>query len=339
MNRSRFEYFGYTYPINLVVFEHPKTLGFFNEKNFQIGLNKKLIYSAKNEFIKNILRHELAHYLLFLQFKNTLHTPADHGSEYKDLCRGFGWTQVVWRAGCDYDQQNENSQDDVYIDKILLRVKKLMSLATSSNPYESEQATLRANQLLLKHNMDIIGHGKNSDEEEVYVKRVLTSKRNSTKLHCIYEILTHFFVQPVFNSGKGIIYLEVTGARTNVEVADYVANYLDGELEKMWKTTKRENPQLKGPRAKNSYFNGIYLGYHQKMKKGLSELKSDQQKALVLIGKDLKEKVKMVYGNTTGVASTTRVDTTSLNLGQKSGRQLSISKAINHSTSGTKYLE
>ena len=95
VKRSRFLFKGYLYPFSLVAFESPDKLGYFNTDNFQIGINKNLVYLAKPEVLKNILRHELAHMHV------CLHKGPDtqaHGVEFRETCKVFGWGEEVFKA-------------------------------------------------------------------------------------------------------------------------------------------------------------------------------------------------------------------------------------------------
>ena len=63
VRRSRFKYQNYLYPIDLVMIESETTLGFFDPHTYQIALNQKLMFGIKDHIIRDILRHELAHFL------------------------------------------------------------------------------------------------------------------------------------------------------------------------------------------------------------------------------------------------------------------------------------
>jgi hypothetical protein len=203
MERSRIYSKGILYPLTIVVFEDHSRLGYFDSRSFELGLSKKLMYLAKDEVIKNILRHELAHFVCYLKYGPLLM----HGEEFHNICRQFGWGSEVYGAYANLDFENNRVQDEnEKTQKLLLRLKKLLALASSDNAHERELATLKANQLLLEHNLDLT-KSHSLGEEVVYVKRVLSAVRKSTKHVAIYEILKTFFVSPVFNHGRGIFYL------------------------------------------------------------------------------------------------------------------------------------
>ena len=77
--------------------------------------------------------------------------------------------------------------------------------------------------------------------------------------------------------------IEVTGSRTNVELADYVANFLDQELERLFSVYQKEHSDLKGQRAKNSFFKGMAEGYVEKIKKTQKEVSLAEGKELIVL--------------------------------------------------------
>lgn len=334
MEKSRILYKGILYPLNIVVFEDNSRLGYFDSRSYELGLSKKLMYTAKDEVIKNILRHELAHFMCYLLFGPQVL----HGEEFHEVCRSFGWGSEVYLAYANIDAENLKITDEnEKTEKLLGKLKKLLALASSDNIHERELATLKANQLLLEHNLDLTKETRTEDDI-VYAKRVLESTRKSTKHVAIYEILKTFFVSPVFNHGRGIFYLEVIGDKTSVELADYVANFLDHELEVMWLETKkeyeRENKKLKGLAAKNSFMNGVAKGYVEKIQKQKTTLATGSD--LVAIEKNIQKNLRIVYPRI-GHSSLSggRHDADAHNAGKVKGGNLSIKPGISSGSSRT----
>jgi hypothetical protein len=333
LKKSRVHHNGYSYPIKYVVFEDSRRLGYFDQNSFQIGINKTLMLNAKPTVIKNILRHELVHFYQHITSGQIL---SAHGPEYRILCEKFGYGPEVSQASANLDELNEQLEGDLKSERLLIKIKKLLSLAESDNVHERELATLKANQLLLKHNLTQYQlKDKSDDEEEICLKRVLETKRTTAKMQAIYEILSSFFVQPVFNHGKNVVYLEVIGTRINVELADYVSKFLDHELEFIWKINKKENG-LKGIKARNSFFKGVGKGYVAKIKEQHKE--NIMGNELVLLKKELEIQVSKVYGRLSFGASVAKTDTTSMSLGKKAGSSLNIRKGISSSALSNKLI-
>lgn len=333
--RSRVHYGGYSYPLKFVVFEEKNRLGYFDPSHFQIGLNKRLMYLSKTPVIYNILRHELIHF-----YQHVIETVPGlpHGKEFKAICERFGYGSEVSSAYANLTHLNDEIEGDLKTEQIINKVKKLLSLASSDNPHERQLATIKANNLLLKHNL--LRFTENSEasleEEEVCLLRVLESKKSSAKLKSIYEILESFYVQPVINHGKGHVYLEVIGTRVNVEMAHYLAGFLDHEFERLWNENKKSNPELKGTKAKNSFFRGISKGYLEKIKKQTQEQMSGHQ--LALIKQDLERQVSIAYGRLSYSRSSNSNCSASLKMGKAAGKNMTIKRGITSAKNGLQKL-
>lgn len=316
--RSKFLWKNYLYPIHVVVFQG-KEWGHFNAPYMQIGLNQKLIYLAKDSVIRDILRHELAHYLTYIQHGNV----GSHGAEFNAVCLQYGFPKSVSEATMNLEEANLSKEGDLHSEKIITKIKKLLMLAESSNVHEAELATLKANQLLLRHNIENL-----SDKEEpIYLDRLLVQKRKDQKMVAIYEILKHFIVRPVFSFGKDVCSLEVSGSFTNVTLAKYVAEFLSRELDFLWESAKKEH-SLQGLRAKNSFFIGVAQGFDQKMKGVKSSFSTEEQKALVVVEKNLNQNVEMIYRRLSQSHSGAGVDGAAHAVGTEKGRNLNIRQGV-----------
>ena len=316
------------YPLDFVVFEDPSQLGFFDSKYYTLGINKRLMYEANDNLLKNIIRHELAHFMVFILYGTT----EPHGLEFHSFCRSKGWRTEVTRAYTNIETENKlyNRPDH---EKLLEKIKKVLALTESSNPHEAELATIKANELLLRYNLKSVGNME--DDDETCIKRVLKASRNNAKISAIAGILRTFFVRPVFNHGRGILYLEVVGTRANVELSDYVASFLDINLDFLWIQYQKDHPSLKGLRMKNSFFRGIETGYVQKIKKAQQEISKN---SLTVIEDDLERRVKISYGQLGTSRTSARVDPHAASLGEMAGKNLSIRKGVEQNNGGVQKL-
>lgn len=325
MRKTRFLFDGYLFPIHIVVFEGQAKLGYFEPSTYQIGLNQSLMYSVKDSVLKDILRHEFAHYYTFISYGEVEH----HGAEFKSVCKRFNWGNDISHASADIETQNNKVEGDLKSEKVITKIKNLLKLANSENQHEAELATLKANQLLLKHNIQNL----NNDQScTYYVTNVFHAKRKNAKLSAIYSILKHFMVKPVLNYTKNGVLLEVTGTKYNVELADYVSSFLDSELDKLWLVTKKEF-NLSGVRAKNSFFYGLAQGYDQKMQKLEKDFDSKDSKSLITIKDQLEKQTARIYRRLSSSHSNTKSDQGSHELGKRAGNKLSINKGIKNKQS------
>jgi hypothetical protein len=315
---TRFEFNRYLYPINVVVFEGDEW-GHFNASYLQIALNRKLIYLAKDSVVRDVLRHELAHYLTYITYGEV----KPHGPEFHSLCDRLGFAKDVAAATMNLQESNLSKENDPESDRIMEKVKKLFALAQSSNAHEAELATLKANELLLRHNIDYV---KNA-QGPIYLDRLLMRKRKDTKLSSIYSILKHFIVKPVISQGKNSCCLEVSGSLTNVKLAGFVANFLDRELELMWEEVRRHH-DLGGLRAKNSFFHGVAEGFDQKMKAAKMNFSEEDRKALIVVENKLDFDTQMIYKRLTNSRSSQETDHQARGVGVEKGLHLTIRNAV-----------
>ncbi len=328
--KSRIVFRNYSYPLSVVVYENSSSVGIFNPNLFQIGLNKKLMFTAKTEVIKNIIRHELAHYITYLIFQDD---QQDHGPVFKSICKQYGWQDEVSMATLNLEATNDKIEGDLPSEKIIEKVKKLLALEASSNQHESELAMIMANKLIMEHNLSSIRNNPNVQlEETTYVKRILTASKITGKHRAMRKILMKFLVEPIYNYGRGLFYLEVIGTKTNVEIANYVGNFLNHELEKIWDAAKlSSNKRLGGITQKNSFMLGIADGFVAKierLEKENSRTNATSQTDLTILKSSLSLHVERAYPKLRCTRFSSNFCSDANNQGAKAGEQLSIHAAL-----------
>ena len=323
VKKTRFEFQGYLYPIHVVTFESTQKLGYFDPATYQIGVNKNLLTETKTKTLKDILRHELAHYLAFIEFGEKA---LNHGAYFQEICQRHQWDSQVSKTSLDPQEAYTLIEGDLEAEKVYQKVKNLFKLATSSNQHEAELATLKANQLLIKYNLSHI-ESLEDDESLFYVHRLMSQKKKNAKLSVIYDIIKHFMVKPVLSYTKNDVALEISGTKTNIELAEYVVNFLDRELEYLWKNELKKSPHLKGLKNKNAFFYGIALGYNEKMQKVKDDLQAES-KALIHLQNVLDEKMKFFYRRLGSTSSGTGYKGEAFQRGNLAGKNLSIHQGI-----------
>lgn len=341
--RERFEFAGMLIPLDFVVFEGDSKLGFFDGSCYRLGINKKLMLSASETILRDVIAHELAHLFTLLHFGPKA---GAHGQEFKEVCRRYGLGETVSAATLNFQvashtEEVMGEQSSLESERIIAKVKKLLSLASSSNQHESELATLKANQMLRDYNLSKLT--LEQKRAPTYLKRVLEAPKRNAKMQAIYEILTTFHVCVVFNQGRGKSALEVCGDRTNVELADYVASFLDHELERNWLEAKKRDKRLTGALAKNSFYRGLAKGYlakHRDLQKEVPESKvTSASKAIVLLSNDLALHTERAFPRLSKVSSrTTREHQSSHQKGMQAGSNLSIRPGLKNSSGAPKLI-
>lgn len=309
-----------SYPIKVVVYNNKSMLGYFDSNFYELGFHECLMHSSRDQLL-NIIRHELAHYKMFINHGNSV---LPHAAEFRSFCTRMGWGEEVYKATtCLDDGQSATFSEEK---GVLRKVQKLMALATSSNQNEAEQAMIKSQQLLFKHNIESKYIG-GEEEEKVFLKRILKQKRENSKMRAIARILETFFVGVVYNRSEDHIHLEILGNEVNIEIAEYVANFLQIELENLW-TQVQKLVNLKGAVAKNSFFLGLAKGYCNKIESMKREYNSDVTKALMVIEKQLVDAKSMAYRRLSSRTSNTSHCSASSALGERMGSRLNINPAI-----------
>lgn len=317
------------YRLSVVVFNDRPQLGYFDKEFMELGLHQRLM-TASQDLLLNTIRHELAHFMVYLEYGDSV---AAHGPEFRQFCLDQGWGDEVFRASAILETQEEVAADP----RVLQKVKKLLALSSSNNAHEAEQAMVKAREVLLKHNMSEADLDYPDVDEAFWVlKRVCKRARRDAKMQAIASILQTFFVSVVFSRAGSHSYLEILGSETNVHIADYVASFLDTELDKLWKQARVKH-LLKGMVAKNSFLTGIALGYCDKVKKTEPEADTASQ-ALLLLEQQLERARKLAYPSLSKSAGRQRYCPESAALGQAAGKALSIHPGVTQSSNAAPKL-
>ena len=315
--RDRFYFGSYSYPIHIVIYQSKNVLGYFNAPFYEIGINEVLLNAPLDE-LKNILRHEMAHYLTYIKYGSD---PMPHGDEFNECCKKYGWGKEVSKSSICVEKLKIDTKKEA----VFRKVQKLMALSTSRSKNEAEIAMLKSRELLLKQNLSSTPF----EEAPFVLLRVFKQKRKTAKMDAIAKILETFFVSVVYHKVSDGIYLEILGEKASVEVAVYVANVLDIEFEKLW-----ERAPLKGKIAKNSFFIGIAKGFCDKVQFEKNEIKN----ALMVVEGKLSHAKQLAYKRLSSVTSALKSSHEASQLGQKAGRDLKIHPAVGCSKKERKYL-
>jgi hypothetical protein len=164
----------------------------------------------------------------------------------------------------------------------------------------------------------------------------MSAPKKNTLMIAVYEILTHFLVKPILFYGRGEVRLEAAGTRAQVELAQYICDFLQVELEKLWREAAREQG-LKGLRAKNSFLVGIARGFSEKLHGARSDLNPSDSKALVKVEAELAHTVAHFMGGLSSSHSGQVLDSAAHESGREQGHKLNIRPAVKGSSS-TLYL-
>lgn len=323
---------GWSWPIVLVAIDDARRLGYFDPNGFTIAVHKRLMYTAKNRVLENLLRHELAHYFTYIEHHAKGLDERSHGPQFRATCDKYGLAPEVRRASGDVCAENDAIEGELQNEAVIAKFQRLMSLAESDNEHEASLAILRANELMVRHNLDVaVATGVGRDEIEYCVRVVIASKRSSPRISAISEILREFLVYPV----QGSEGLEVTGTRANVEHAEYVASYLDRALSAAWKRARLGSPKRR--LREKPFMAAAAEAYVEKLRRAKARLPESDQSALVVLGEELEWASHGAYGGGLQTTTTTyRTCGASTSQGARAGAALEIRRGV--SARGTAHL-
>lgn len=318
-------------PITIAVFDSKKFWGEYNPTTRIISISEKLIMEHSWQKVVGVLQHEIAHQLTHEIFSSS--DSLAHGEEFKKACQILGVPHPYRRASIDLQSVTAEPEDDEQSNRIIDRVKKLLSLATSSNENEAFLAMKKVRELYAKYNLDI----NIDDSSTEYHHKVFSFGKKKVALwkkRIITVLVDHFFVEAFILSQFNIKArqteqcVELVGLKENVEMAEYVLQFLITQAEALAKNSK-----VKG-RSKSSYLFGIIDGFDHRLKGEQSESEDSEKTVSRAIqkfkgDKHLKAYLKQIYPSLRmGSRSSYGIDQNSFIKGQAAGKKLQLHKAI-----------
>ena len=153
-------------------------------------------------------------------------------------------------------------------DRLLQRLRKVLSLAESPNEHEAEVAVGKARQILLHYNLDVVS----LDAERHFRRRSLgpaKGRRASFELWLSLILQDFFFVETIWAEtyiparDQSATVLEVYGTDANIEMAAYVYDYLTGLMEPLWQSYRRASG-IASNRERQRYWSGVMEGFYRK---------------------------------------------------------------------------
>lgn len=211
--------------------------------------------------------------------------------------------------------------DDSKLTEIAKKIKKLLALSESSNADEAALAAEKARELLEKYNMTLTDAEIKSSEMANDDFRIYHNskqypdwfyQKHPRWLMGLHNVMSRYFYVRVLYSGSGfMIYL---GAKTDVEVAKYIVQYLVHEIERLADDYLKKYrgsgiSEMKNLRA--SFCIGVVQGIRHKLESEKAKetpAKTSSGTELIVI-KDavLNEYLKQQYPHTRELKSSSRL--------------------------------
>ena len=227
--------------------------------------------------VMETLRHEMAHQYVdeVLQIRGE----EPHGAAFRQACKKLRCSPRAREGG-------ESSAAPGADERILRRIKKLLSLSNSPNENEAQAAVNKARRLLLEYNVDIVELDRERSFGNCYLG-FIKGRRASYELWLALLLQDFFFVEVLWvhdyaalKDKSGTI-LQIHGTATNLEMATYVHGYLENLLEQLWQQYKKRRGVRKN-RERQRFFAGVLEGFYNKLRE--QETTIQNSRALVWKG-------------------------------------------------------
>jgi hypothetical protein len=244
-----------------------------------IELSRTLVLEQSWGVVLEVLKHEMAH-----QYVDEVlgeREQAAHGPAFHRVCKERGIDARASGAPWPTEGAEPLREERVALEKI----SRLLSLASSPNEHEAQAAMAAAQRLMLKYNLEACAENSGRD----YCFRHVGSPTGR-----VYEpprilaliLSEHFFVEtiwvPVWRplEGKRGQVIEVCGTRANVELADYVHDFLTRTGDRLWLEHKRAQG-IRSNRDRRTFLAGVMTGFRDKLS---SQKKQHREDGLVWRG-------------------------------------------------------
>ncbi|RJR44251.1 MAG: DUF2786 domain-containing protein [Desulfobacteraceae bacterium] len=239
--------------------------GTWSSERREISLSRELVHDHSWDAVRDVLLHEMAHQYADQVLRAWDET--DHGPSFRKACRllkaNHGPSDL-------YPLLDEKVSDGSVSRQsgVLLKIRKLMSLAQSANRFEAEAAMNKAHELIGKHQVEFIT-GPERDElisvfaGEPRLRHGREHYRLSNLLQDFYFVHSIWVPAFVLDKGRMGSVLEITGRIPNVKIARYVHDFVFRYIEGQWKEYAKRTG-IKGHR-KTDFAVGILEGFRKKL--------------------------------------------------------------------------
>ena len=233
----------------------------------RLSISIFLINNYTWEYVQEVLYHEMVHQ--YVEEVLGIREDVPHGESFKRICQENGIDPMAtgdiqtW-----IEQRNNSSTVSSENHKILDKVHKLLALAQSANEHEAQNAMAKAHEFLLKHNLSLL----DVQTKWNYIHKQIgeVGRRNPIKTIISAIICRFFFVEAIWTFGydqhknlSGQV-LEIYGTPENVEMAEYVYDYLQNISELLW-TEYKEQRKINGNRHRRTFIYGLLDGFYNKL--------------------------------------------------------------------------
>ncbi|MEW6258530.1 MAG: DUF2786 domain-containing protein [Thermodesulfobacteriota bacterium] len=330
-------------PPQFSLFDARKRLGKWSFERKEIALSRSFVRNCCWGDIREVLMHEIAHQIADECFHAPFKGETSHGPSFHQAC---ALLRIKPDARASFVPLSRMIFDDTETqnDPILRRIRKLLALADSHNRHEAEAAATKARELLAKHALaEIEGFPDRKFFSMLIGKPVLRRTRHQMFLAAL--LIRHYFVKGIWCSafnpelGKPGTVLEISGSRTNLQIASYVYDFIERFIASEWEryTSKRRL----GNHRRVDFACGILSGFEEKLKQQDEHCKTSNLPMILPKDQHLETYYRNRYPHIRHIHQRQIFfDATIHEDGKRLGKELVIHKGIQETTDGTRrFLE
>jgi len=307
-----------------------------DKNNVSIKLSRHLVNNFGWGAIGSVLKHETAHYIVDYAWK--MSDLSSHGEPFKKACQ-------ILNIDADRCTNIEALLTaDGFIgdkEKMVEKIKKVMALTSSSAKGEAETALKKAQELMLKYNIENLD--KRQAEEYLFRPVGPLYKNVPNYIRDLASTVSeYYFVKHILCWNGRNRYFEFFGTKENLDIAEYIFCCLIRQGEKLWKEhsleLKKSYGLVRGMASKACFLEGVYSGYRNqlRMQSSIREEKNvNNTTALIWTGDPLIEEMyKKAYPNIKLYHCQRHARGGGFSYGFAKGKEISIHAGIASSSAG-----
>jgi hypothetical protein len=311
--------------------------GYWSSTRNEICISRQLVLNYPWDSVREILLHEMAHQFTAQVFGDMDKSP--HGSLFKQACYLLRANPKASGAFRPLRDRIQNPEHGV-MDRLMVRIKKLLALAESRNRYEAEAAMLKAHELIAKYNVDLLDDDQNGDLISVFLGQ--PALRHLKEEYYLANLLQDFyFIRAIWVSAfvldkeKMGRVLEISGTAKNIKLASYVYDFIRRYIDSQWMAYNKTRSLNRY--RKSDFAVGIIEGFRTKLTSYTRQNKKMKNYFAVIQKTDsaLEHYFAYKYPHTANIRkAVSDQHQTILKDGKKLGKQLVIAKGITSSNKG-----
>jgi hypothetical protein len=243
-----------------------RRLGSWNPAREEISISRPFALERGWDEVRELLRHELAHQLADQALGGGAETA--HGPAFREACRLLG---AHPGASGDFVPLGDRLAGDAdpARARALVRMHKLLALASSRNRHEAELALLRAREYARRHRVG--AQGENPEFLSAFAGR--PALRHTREEYLLAALVTRTWEAYgiwvpawVVERGRLGTVLELSGTPAQVKLAGYVHEFVRRYIATEW--ARYDRGRRLGSRRRTDFGCGVIEGFRGRLERG-----------------------------------------------------------------------